>query len=432
MSRRGRGSTGPGRVSVLPDGDYEPPAASRQRNGGLVVEFTGDDGRRKRFDFSRLPMPGWQGFLAEAFTHRTGPGGGLRTLASVDNCWRMIREWAHFLQDLGGTASTPEELSEEHVQAFFDDTGGTATGRYQLQAEIRTLLSEQRLTGRIPEAAMSALSRTIPKPISTPVGGYSNGEWDRLSAAARADTARVARRIRASEDLLRRFRTEPGRLSAAECARGELLDAMATTGVVPAFRGGPGDRERRDLAAQLFVTWQDLAPILVLLAIVSARNGETLKELPAKHRMLDGRAVELEVIKRRRGPRRWFETVTWEVGPAGRELHTAGGVYLLLLELTARSRAICGSSSATCLWRNGNRSGIAVTKEEHWAPFEQALRKGRGAEPGAWAKSRHPPLLADRDDDRHEPALLQVSFNRIKTTADARRTKEMGGHLLAA
>lgn len=58
------------------------------------------------------------------------------------------------------------------------------------------------------------------------------------------------------------------------------------------------------MASQLFLTFRDLAPLLVLLAAVTGRNGETLKELPAAHTVLEGRIVELEVIKRRRGPRK--------------------------------------------------------------------------------------------------------------------------------
>nr|WSX50719.1 hypothetical protein OG409_18275 [Streptomyces sp. NBC_00974] len=418
-------------MSVLPGDTYEPPPVVRQAEGGLVVEFIGDDGRRKCFDIGRLPVAGWHEFLAEAFALRTGPSGGLRTLASALNCWKFIRQWTYFLQGLGEAAASPEKLSEEHVQAFFDGTAGTATFRYQLRAEVRTLFSDPRLAAWLPEAARSALSRTIPKPPGTPVGGYSTEEWDRLTAAARADTARIARRVRAAEELLLRFRTEPGKLSADERVHAEVLNAMAATGVVPALSGGPKDAERCKLASQLFLTWQDLAPILVLLAIVTARNGETLKELTAKHRVLDGRAVELEVTKRRRGPKRWFQTVTWEIGPPNRELHTAGGVYLLLLELTARSREICGSTSAVCFWRNGHRSGIGVTKEEHWAPFEQSLRLATSIMP-LWAKNRRPPLRADADEDGSTPPPLQVTFNRIKTTADAQRTKHLGGHLPSA
>jgi len=57
-------------------------------------------------------------------------------------------------------------------------------------------------------------------------------------------------------------------------------------------------------------------PLLVLLVAVTERNSETVKELPAARRILDSRAVELVVTKRRRGIKRWFETVTWEIEAA--------------------------------------------------------------------------------------------------------------------
>ena len=104
---------------------------------------------------------------------------------------------------------------------------------------------------------------------------------------------------------------------------------------------------------------------MMLAAALSERNGETIKELPARHRVLEDRAVELVIVKRRRGARRWFETVTWEIGPPGRELHTPGGFYLLMLELTARSRQRCGSPLLWCAWRNGHGARLGVRRRPH-------------------------------------------------------------------
>lgn len=89
----------------------------------------------------------------------------------------------------------------------------------------------------------------------------------------------------------------------------------------------------------------DLTPFMVLLVAMSGRNIETIKELPALHTVLEGRAVQLQLVKRRRGAQHWKESVTWEIGPPGAELTTAGGLYLLLHRLTARSRARSGSTS---------------------------------------------------------------------------------------
>ena len=78
---------------------------------------------------------------------------------------------------------------------------------------------------------------------------------------------------------------------------------MAETGLVPC----PDEAERQVLrwrletAGHLFLTPRDVAPLLVLGVALTGRNVETLKELPAQHRLLDGRAVEVTVVKRRRG-----------------------------------------------------------------------------------------------------------------------------------
>src|SRR5262249_39710606 len=146
----------------------------------------------------------------------------------------------------------------------------------------------------------------------------------------------------------------------AERDRVGVLAEMAATGTVPPLRGSNADRIRRrgELASSLFVTLPDLTPLLVLFVALTGRNIQTIKELPAQHRILDGRAVELRIVKRRRGQRRWFETVTWEIGRPGRQLHTPGGLYLLIHRLTQRSRTLCGSPLLWSVWRNGNFLGL--------------------------------------------------------------------------
>ena len=75
---------------------------------------------------------------------------------------------------------------------------------------------------------------------------------------------------------------------------------------------------------------QDLPAMLVLMVAVTARNIETIKELSAEHRIIDGKAVEVRLTKRRRRSGRWHETATWEIGAPGKELRRPGGLYLLL------------------------------------------------------------------------------------------------------
>ncbi|MFJ5924669.1 hypothetical protein ACIQF6_18920 [Kitasatospora sp. NPDC092948] len=301
--------------------------------------------------------------------------------------------------------------------------------------ELRTQFTDPQLKDDLPAEALDAFERRLLKPpAAKPVGGYSSGELERLTAAARADTARIARRLRASEDLLRRYREDRGQLGTDDLRRGEVLASMADSGAVPepVRRFQEWQSQRVAIASDLFLTWKDLAPLVVLLMVVTERNGESIKELPVKHRVLEGRVVELSVVKRRRGTKRWFETVTWEIGPKDRELHTPGGLYLLLLELTARGRSFCGASTAFAIWRNNHRTG-AKGITEHWAPFEASLGHGGAIHMSAWAAERPKPVLADlppKKNGQQPPAPpLSVTFNRIKTSVDARRTRQMGGHL---
>jgi len=454
MSRRGRGSTGPGRAAVLPGGDYERPGpVGEQPGGGIVVLFHGDDDRRGIFEFSRLPLPGWHEALAAAFAERTGPGGGLRTAAAAGTGWGALGRLVRFLAALPDPPARPGQLTRAHLQSFHDQRARTAPlTALRDVAEARMLLTGPALRTQVPAEVVDYLQRRLPAPRPAPdagvpqsgsgarlTTGYSDGELARLLAALRSDAAAIRDRIRAGEDLLRRYQADPLALEDGDRVLGGMLEQMATTGQVPAPSGTrPGlvTPERQQLAGQLFLTLRDLPPLMLLAAALTERNGETIKELPVRHRLLEDRAVELVIVKRRRGARRWFETVTWEIGPPGRELHTPGGFYLLMLELAARSRHRCGSPLLWCVWRNGHAAKTGAA-DDHVAPFEASLR-GTPILPTAWAANRPRPLLADpppgpAGTESLAPAVpLQVSFNRIKTSMEVRRTKRMGGHLPSA
>jgi hypothetical protein len=416
------------------------------------VDFHGDDDRRRQFLISILPLPGWHPLLAAALAARVGAKGGCRTLGSASGCWGSLARFIRFLSTVDRAPATPAMFTAAHMEAFYQHRCTTLTAR-GAQMDVRSigrLLAEDSVREHIAAEALDYAARRHPsrEPGDGGVPGYSDGELARLWSAARADAAAIQTRIETSERLLARFGEDPGSLTRDEAAFGQTLAVMAGTGEVPA---PPGSvlylhQRRVELAGHLFVTHKDLVPLLVLLGLLTGRNGETLKELPAKHRILEGRAVELEVTKRRRGPRRWFETVTWEIGPEGRELHNPGGLYLLLMRLTARSRAFSGADHLLCVWRNGLRSDTPPGPGEHHAPFVASLT-GVQMRLSEWAASRGRPVMADppppkpetpddedgaqgRDDRR--PRVLEVSFNRIKTSIDVRRTKQMGGHLPSA
>lgn len=86
-------------------------------------------------------------------------------------------------------------------------------------------------------------------------------------------------------------------------------------------------------------------------------------------------------------------------------------------KLTERGRLISGSPSLWSVWRNGpgNKPGPA----EHHDPF--AGRLGELASLAGWA-ARHELL-----DDDGKP--LRLRLGRLRTSAEVRRTRQMGGHL---
>lgn len=454
MSGQGRGSTGPGRTSALPAGGYERADPVAADNGRTTVAFHGDDARHRTFDLSGLPLPGWHGALAGAFAERTGPGGGLRTLAAANAGWGALGRLVRFLGSLPDAPQAPQQLTCGHLELFRSQrTASAPVTALRDLAETRMLFTRPAMRSLLTADVLDHVQRRLPARLAIAgaqpgpgqesakrlTAGFSDGELARLLAALRSDAAAIRDRVRSGENLLHRYQAGDAALTADDRTMGQILAGMAATGDVPVPPGAPPNpfcAGRRDLAGRLFVTLPDLPPLMMLAAALTERNGETIKELPAEHRVLEGKAVELVIVKRRRGARRWFETVTWEIGPPGRELHHPGGFYLLMLELTTRSRERCGSPLLWCAWRNGHGAHLGVP-DDHRAVFEKSLR-ATPILPTRWAADRPRPLLADQpspagDGSDPAPAVpLQVSFNRIKTSMEVRRTKRMGGHLPSA
>ena len=142
---------------------------------------------------------------------------------------------------------------------------------------------------------------------------------------------------------------------------------------------------------------------------------------------LEDRAVELRVVKRRRGPRYWHTTVSWEIGDTGRELHNPGSLYLLVHQLTTPGRALLETADRIwAIWRNAVGDGIVGDLAEHSDPFAKGLN-GVPLHGHRWVAEHD--LTADAVDDRSPPAPLALDFNRLKTSIEVRRTRQMGGHL---
>ena len=416
----------------MPTGGYEPPAAVRHEHTGFSVEFHGEDGRHGTFHTDELPLPGWHEPLAAAWAIRTGPSGRLRTLASARGGWGVVGRLLRFLHSLPDPPADPSRLSAEHLEGFFRHRARTNVEAHAA-AEVREvgkLLRLPPLNATISPAAMEYANRRWDSNRLVSKPGYSPRELARLLTTARRDVVGIRDRIQAGEQLLGRHRTCPHTLSPAEVAYAAPLTDLAETGVVPhdprpIHLALPA---RRQMAQRLFLTMPDLAPLLVLLVAVTGRNIETIKELPAEHRILDGRAVELRLTKRRRGVRHWSDTVTWEIGAEDRELRTPGGLYLLLHRLCERGRGFSGSDSVWSVWRSGHRARVEGAAEHHH-PFGRALH-GYSSYLRGWVEGHD--LRGEPDTEDADPPRFGLDFNRLKTSIDVRRTRQMGGHLPSA
>lgn len=421
-----RAPTFPGTHAPLPTpGSYVRPHAS-SRPAALVVDFHGDDGRRASFDVGALPLPGWHQAMATALDLRIGPSGDRRTHSSAKGVFGFIARLLRFLNGLDDPPDTPAALTIAHIDRYLNRsaTPRAAATRTADLNELRPILRLAPLSADITPQVLDHVATPSGKGEFVSLTGYSDGEFARIVDAARTDVAAIRARITAGEDHLAAL-TASGVEPTSEIE--QSLSDMALSGVVP-IPGGQivsHRHQRTAWAGQLFVTRADLPPLLTLLVAITGRNIETLKELSAEHRLIGTRAVEVQLVKRRKGPNRWHDTVTWEIGPPHRQLHTPGGLYLLLHRLTARGRAFSASHTIWSSWRNTNTYRGSVA--EHHDPFADNLA-GRAAL-ATW--STRSALLTDPDTSGHT-APLSLDLRRVRTSVEVRRTRQMGGHLPSA
>jgi hypothetical protein len=417
---------------VVPDGFYEPPPTVEfpEDGGAPVVRFTGEDGRECVFRFAELPLPGMHRDFAHALGVRIGPGGGRRTQRAASGQWQTIKRFLLLLDQLPMPPQRVEELRVRHLERYLMSRRETCletSARRSLQdllRIVRVLPGQDRLDGAVVDYAGQPGHGVDAQQAVRP--GYSDREFQAVMTAARSDVVAIRDRIAAGEDLLRRFLDTPEALSDAERAQGARLEAMARTGRVQVdYRGltvGEYPAACYAQARQLFVVDQDLAPLLVYAAGLSGRNPETLKELPAEHRLLEKRAVAVTLVKRRRGKANSRTAVHWSVDP-NRQLRTMGSFYLLLHRLMARSRAFSGTASVWSIWAGNGRGGVRhAATGGHLGPFDAEL--ARKLKLGQWAE-RHG-LVGD------DGAPLQMMLTRMKKTAETRTAKQVGGHLPSA
>jgi hypothetical protein len=426
--------TGRGRPALQPAaGRYEPdpPVSAVQGSDGMLVSFSGEDGRSRGYSFAKLPLPGMHDDLAAAFAARVGPAGGRRTAHSADMTWQALVALLRFLTGLPRPPRDLAALTVAHLEHYRRRRLLTSKDLCvtNQMTEVFLLLrcADTRLRPEVRELVHQRGHHMGRYAGRQGLPGYSDREYGEIVRAARREVAQIRDRIMAGERLLALANTAPGQLCSNDRLKAEWLTEMARTGEVPRFAGGYGNWPHANLpdwarqvwaAGHLFLTDKDLVPLLVLGGALTERNPETVKELPASHRLLEQRAVAVGITKRRRGKALSRDTLHWEIGPESRQLHTPGGFYLLLHMLTRRSRAFSGTSSIWSIW-----TGRAAL-HGHAGPFDRSL--ARNLFLTKWAAAQG--ITADvPDGTAPQPIILRL--DRLKTAAEVRRARAVGGHM---
>lgn len=388
------------------EGRYEPPARIAYRGGHLAARIDGSDGRIGWISSKTWPAPALHLPFLRAWVHSTGPGTERRTsLVARATTWSW-RRFLVFLADRHGDEVNLEEIAEADVREFRESLPEGRT-KYTMITELRVITRALFELGLCDRGLWEAAKAYAGRAESDPEIGLAPELFAEVVAAATRDVRAVADRIFAGEHLLSRYRRDQTDLTGDERRLGALLDELARTGVAP--RGGrmpDGEIWWTAIPKMLFPTRSELTPMMVLLAARTGRNSETIKELDADHSIREGLLVEVSTIKRRRGYE--SEGASWEIGGPTRQYRTAGGVYLLIHAICARSRELAGTNALLSAWASGKAGGRNVYPWEH-----DMVNVGLPNLP-KWTQSHG--LTEDG-------LPLRLTFGRLKTTVDRDRAK---------
>jgi hypothetical protein len=345
--------------------------------GSLVRRFSQDGEAHRDYDFSGLTMAAkLRDAVVAAFAKRTAPGAGLTSLASVDKVYAAAVRFDRYLAGLARPPTEPAQLAREHYNGFCSTRNHLANASREL-GELRSLLV--RVEG-ISDALAGHLAGPLPKRRAHQQRqSYSRAEFQRIAEAARADLRAAAQRIRGNRDLLGRFRAgnlQPDGGDPMLAEQLKLLDVVDRLGDIPRVVTAKGKTAGRavfprwlyphhgtvpEIMSWLHLTHAEAAAGAVLLAVMTGQNPEVIINTPAAHHRADGDTegpgtAIVGLRKLRRGSRAHMNLALTEVPDwisipdepkeitARDELHTPFGLYVLLHELTARSRAIAGGN----------------------------------------------------------------------------------------
>ncbi|WP_369035482.1 hypothetical protein [Streptomyces adonidis] len=373
--------------------------------------------------------------LVAAFVKRTAPGAGLTSVDSFEKVHRSVVLFDRYLATLPWPPRELSQVTPEHFDGFFDSRQHIAYAANEL-ADLRQVLNK---ADGVSEALAGRLAGWMPKrPLGEPKQSYSREEFKRIGDATRSVLRTAAKRIRDNRVTLQQFRS--GELVAGAdrrlARRLELLDwadRFADVPRKPKFSSWSAGEafplpwvqkygSVREHVSGLHLTAEETTAGAVLLAVMTGENPEVILKSPAAHHRADGYTggpgtAIVDLRKPRRGRRAYMNLALTEVPDwisipekpedlsTRDELHTPFGLYVLLHELTARSRALTGGNRLLVGYCAAGGGGV-----------------GRGLRPiseGSGPVSRLGQalgLMRDEPDEEGNPVPLALRLDLLRLT----------------
>ncbi|MEU6451849.1 hypothetical protein [Streptomyces sp. NPDC046979] len=440
----------PGRSAGIPEAGYTPPQRLSTDDGECRVRFFSElDGDVIDYDFTSFAVARpLQEAFARAFDTHVGPGGQINGTGGANNAFRQLNAFVKLLIKDERPPTTPADLAPRHLKEFLLSKGDAPTAGMMLGL-LRSLLVH--VEGLTPQFAAKC-SEWVPdrREKITSRGSYSPDEEKAILDAARKTVRAAAARIRKARALLERWRrgeiTQEAEPNLFEYA--SILDMVESGRELPRNKWNNGTARWvarhgtvMELMKQLHLNVQETCAITILLVRLTGENGSTIIKAPAAFHRTDGGAgpvstVQVDLSKPRRGRRRYMTAAlsdlpSWAAAPqeegvlsAKDELHTAFGLYMLALELTAPARRNMGSDRLLVYWipKAGGprpRQGTVVKRRHKNGPgYRDQLSLSAV---GAWGAELN--LIADEPDEDGGPQRLIVGTGRMRVTHSAREQK---------
>ncbi len=378
--RRGRRA-----VFAAPEQIPEPVAVSRL--GPVIFTVAFRDGNRV-IDWSALPCPKLVRPLAGALRELGGENGTIRHWPSFLSAAGWVRDFVRMVAAGAGPAAdafTLADLTASHLDAFEEQL----TGRYQEGSRspylamgylVRTLRRVNEDTpGQLAPGLVARIAFTSAQaedPPSTPLDAYPQPVFGAITAAALSDVQAIARRITDGEALAARGQ-DPEAAGWDDLANAAWYVSRhgPLTGAHSRMRHGPKIQALGGIGQvnqMLYLTFEDLVPLLVAAICLTGLEPECAKDLRADCLASPARGfVSVRYVKRRARGR---ENKSMRVSDGG-SLRHPGGLIRLALRLTQRGRELIGSSALWVDVTRGKTSESFATRRLIWRHFAGWMRR---------------------------------------------------------